>query len=636
MIQAASSQHQVKERLRSYRQLLTRLVQSDALSTGDIAAAYRQVTELAVQLLNVERASVWRLDAMNTQLECVDLYEQTPQRHSSGATIRARDVPQYFRALAEERCIAAHDAHTDPRTAEFAESYLQPTGIGAMLDAPIWVAGRMVGVVCHEHVGGARRWDFSEELLAGTVADFVARVIEAADRQRAERVLGEYRAHVQELVGIRAKELERLNAAVKREVSDWPNDRRRELAEVRSMIDSSPVPLVLTRLEDGEVRYVNLRACELFEIAIDQMIGRRAPDFYVEPSDRINFVEQLRAHGRVDGFVAKLKTRSGRAFWALMSAQCIPYQGEDCFMVGFSDVTAQKLAELAVRSSEQNLRAIFAAAPVPLVLSRERDQTVLLANQRAADLFGVPLDEVVGQRSPDYYVNQADRDANVALLMREGRVEDALIRMRKRNAAQFWATLSVRFIDFEGERCFLTGIHDVTIQKELEEQLRGLAMRDPLTGLFNRRHFLEFAEKALHRAERSSMTLALCMFDADHFKTVNDQHGHSIGDGVLTAIARAVEAAVRSSDVVARIGGEEFAVLLPDTDADVAAAVAERIRAAVEALEVKSGERPSVRPTVSVGVAGHVTGDDIEGLLLRADDALYRAKEQGRNRVVQA
>ena len=83
-----------------------------------------------------------------------------------------------------------------------------------MLDAPIWVAGRMVGVVCHEHVGGPRRWDFSEELLAGTIADFVARVIEAADRLRAERVLGQYRDHVQELVGIRTKELERLNAAL--------------------------------------------------------------------------------------------------------------------------------------------------------------------------------------------------------------------------------------------------------------------------------------------------------------------------------------------------------------------------------------------------------------------------------------
>lgn len=629
-------QHEVQERLRSYRQLLTRLVHSEALSTGDIAAAYRQVTELAVQLLNVERASVWRLDPMNARLECVDLFEQTPARHSHGTIILARDVPAYFRALAEERCLAAHDAHSDPRTAEFTESYLVPTGIGAMLDAPIWVAGRMVGVVCHEHVGGVRKWDFSEELLAGTVADFVARVIEAADRLRAEHVLGQYREHVQELVDIRVKERERLNAALQRELGDRPaaNDRRQELAEIRSMIDSSPVPLVLTRLEDAEVRYVNLRACELFEIPIDQMIGRRAPDFYVDPVDRSAFIEELRRYGRVDGFVAKLKTRKERAFWALMSAQRLVYQGEECFMVGFSDVTAQKVAELAVRSSEQNLRALFAATPIPLVLSRERDQTVLLANQRAADLFEVPLDEVVGQRAPDYYVSRAERDAVIARVLRDGRVDDTLVRLRTRTGTQFWGTLSARMIDFEGERCFLTGVHDVTLQKELEERLRELAMRDPLTGLYNRRHFLEFAEQALHRAARSSGALSLCMFDADHFKSVNDEHGHSIGDGVLTAIARAAGSAVRGGGVLARIGGEEFAVLLPDVDASGAARIAEQIRAAVEALEVPVDERESIRPTVSIGVAAHEAGDDIENLLLRADDALYRAKERGRNCVV--
>lgn len=628
--------HHVQERLRSYRQLLTRLVHSEALTTGDISAAYRQVTELAGELLNVERASVWRFDAANTRIECVDLFERTPTRHSHGTTIQAVDVPAYFRALAEERCLAAHDARLDPRTREFTEGYLVPTGIGAMLDAPIWVAGRMVGVVCHEHLGGPRNWEFSEELLAGTVADFVARVIEAAERLRTERVLGQYRDHVQELVDIRVKEIERLNAAVSREVVARPalHDERQELAEIRSMIDASPVPLVLTRLDDAEVRYVNRRAGELFEIAVDQMIGRRAPDFYVEPADRKAFIDRLRGSGRVDGFVAKLKTRTGRSFWAVMSAQRLAFQNEECFMVGFADVTAQKLAELAVRSSEQNLRALFAATPIPLVLSRVREQTVLLANQRAADLFDVPLDEVVGQHSPDFYVSRAERDVVVGKLLQDGRVDDALVRLRTSTGAQFWGMLSARVIEFEGQSCFLVGVHDVTLQKELEEQLRNLAMRDPLTGLYNRRHFLEFAEQALHRVSRSPGALTLCMFDADHFKSVNDEHGHSIGDGVLTAIARAAGGAVRSHGVLARIGGEEFAVLLPDVDARGASRVAEQIRAAVEALEVPVSERDSIRPTVSVGVASHVDGDDLEGLLLRADEALYRAKELGRNRVV--
>jgi diguanylate cyclase (GGDEF)-like protein/PAS domain S-box-containing protein len=634
MVQAVS-QYAVQERLRSYRQLLTRLVHSDALTTGDIDAAYQQVTELAVQLLNVERASVWRLDPMNTQLECMSLFERTRAQHTRGMLILAKAVPNYFRALAEERCLAAHDAHVDPRTSEFLQGYLGPEGIGAMLDAPIWVAGRMVGVVCHEHVGGPRKWDFSEELLAGTIADFVARVIEAADRVRSERVLGRYREHVQELVSIRLKEEERLKAALHREVTEKETARgqTRELEEIRSIIDSSPVPLVLTRLEDGEVRYVNLRACELFEIPIDQMIGRRAPDFYVDPLDRSAFIGQLRDHRRVDGFVAKLKTRKGQSFYALMSAQCLTYQGEECFMVGFSDVTAQKLAELAVRRSEQNVRALFEAAPVPLILSRVRDQVVLLANQRAADLFEVPLDEVVGQRSPDFYVNKDERDAVVEQLLTQGYAENSLARFRTRAGRLFWGTLSGRVIDLEGDGCFLVGLHDVTAHKELEQRLRDLAMRDALTSLFNRRYFLELAELQLDRAERAGAPLTLCMFDADHFKAINDQYGHATGDEVLKAIARAAEGAVRGADVLARIGGEEFAVLLPDTDPAAASRVAERIRAAVEALADESEELGRIRPTVSAGLATRIAGADIEALLREADAALYRAKQGGRNRV---
>jgi len=629
------SQHAVQERLRSYRQLLARLSHSEALSTGDIEVAYRQVTELAVQLLNVERASVWRFDAKHTQIECVGLYERTRAQHTHGMVILARDVPSYFRALAEERVLAAHDAHVDPRTSEFLQGYLGPEGIGAMLDAPIWVGGRMIGVVCHEHVGGPRRWEFSEELLAGTIADFVARVVEAADRVRHERVLGQYREHVQELVSIRHKEVERLKAALSREVTEKEvvRGQTRELEEIRSIIDSSPVPLVLTRLEDAEVRYVNLRACELFEVPIDQMIGKRAPDFYVDPYDRSAFIEQLRSQGRVDGFVAKLKTRSGQPFWALMSAQVLKYLGEDCFMVGFSDVTAQKVAEIAVRRSEQNVRTLFAAAPAPLILSRVRDQMVLLANQRAADLFEVPLEQVVGQRSPDYYVNKDERDAVVDALLRNGRVENALARFRTLGGRLFWATMSGRVIEFEGDGCFLVGLHDVTAQKELEERLRELATRDALTTLFNRRHFLELAELQLERSERSGSPVSLCMFDADHFKAVNDQHGHSVGDEVLKAIARAAESATRGGDVLARIGGEEFAVLLPDADSAHATRIAERIRAAVHDLAANGDVLQRIRPTVSVGVATSSPGDDIEALMQRADAALYRAKQGGRNRV---
>ncbi len=627
---------QVQERLRSYRQLLARLLRADALSTGDIEAAYRQATELAVQLLNVERASVWRLDATHRKIRCYDLFERSKNEHSSGQLIHEKQVPAYFAAIAEERCLAAHDAHQDPRTSGFSKSYLAPLGIGALLDAPIWVSGRVIGVVCHEHVGDPRRWEFEEELLAGTVADFVARVIEAADRLRAERVLGQYRQHVQELVGLQGRQLARLNGALQREPGEWQalREQQRELDEIRRIIDASPVPMVLTRLQDGEVRYVNERAAELFEMPNGEMIGQRAPDFYVHAEDRAAFIEELERSGRVDGFVAQLKTRTDRAFWALMSAVCVSYQSDACFMVGFSDVTAQKLAELAVRQGAQSLRTLFAAAPVALVLSRLSDEAVVLANQRASDLFEVPLEQVVGEKTPDYYVDPAQRDAIIQRLVRQGHVEEGAVRMRTRTGKEFWANLSGRVLEFEGESCVLVGAHDVSAQKEVEARLRELATRDPLTGLWNRRHFLELAEREVKRVARAEGKLALCTLDADHFKRVNDAHGHAVGDRVLVAIARAAASALRTTDVLARVGGEEFHVLLPDTDAEGAHAVAERMRRAIAEVNVASETGSPIRASVSIGVTVQRAGDDLEAVLRRADDALYRAKQQGRNRTV--
>lgn len=624
----------VRERLRTYRPLLAGLLRSEALSTGDIDTAYRQITELAAQVLDVERASVWRLESMN-ELRCRDLYERTAHAHSGGQVILEKDVPAYFAALAEERCLAVHDAHADPRTSGFAEGYLGPLGIGAMLDAPIWVAGRMVGVVCHEHVGGPRHWEFDEELLAATVADFVARVIEVAERLRAERVLGQYRHHIQEILGLRGRQREQLNVVLEREVTGWQaaRDEQRELDETRRVFDASPVPMVITRLRDSEVRYLNQRAAELFEVATGAL-DMRAPDFYVDPADRSAFLDELRAAGRVDGFVAQLRTRTGRPFWALMSAVRMPYQGDECFMAAFSDVTAQKLAEAAVRNSAQSLRTLFAAAPVPLVLTRIDDRRVVLANQRAADLFEMPLSEVVGQRTPDYYVDQEQREVLVQKLLRDGRVEESAVRLRTRTGKELWASLSGRVLDFEGVPCFLVGVHDVTPQKELEEQLRELATRDPLTGLYNRRHFMELAQREVERVARTRTPLSVCMLDADRFKRVNDAHGHAAGDRLLVALARAAGSVLRVVDVLARVGGEEFYALLPDIGAAGAAGVAERIHRAVHEVVVTADSGALIHPTVSIGVTDLRPGDDLESLLRRADGALYRAKQEGRDRTV--
>lgn len=147
------------------------------------------ITEAAGQALEVERVSVWLFNPDRTQIECADLYELSKDEHSAGAVFAAADYPEYFRALNQERTIAAHNAHEDSRTGEFSATYLRPLGIGSMLDAPLRLGVECAGVVCHEHVGPLREWTLDEQNFAGSVADLVSLALEAHVRARTEREL---------------------------------------------------------------------------------------------------------------------------------------------------------------------------------------------------------------------------------------------------------------------------------------------------------------------------------------------------------------------------------------------------------------------------------------------------------------
>jgi two-component system cell cycle response regulator len=163
-----------------------------------------------------------------------------------------------------------------------------------------------------------------------------------------------------------------------------------------------------------------------------------------------------------------------------------------------------------------------------------------------------------------------------------------------------------------------------------------MAFTDPLTGLHNRHYLTRHLAALLANAASSGKRLAFLILDADHFKSVNDTHGHDIGDEVLREFARRISANVRGIDLACRFGGEEFVVVMPDTDVSLAYTVAERLRQSVEAVPFPISRPPDkLNVTISIGIAGSEgAGDTAEALLHRADQALYRAKRDGRNRVV--
>lgn len=191
------------------------------------------------------------------------------------------------------------------------------------------------------------------------------------------------------------------------------------------------------------------------------------------------------------------------------------------------------------------------------------------------------------------------------------------------------------YLDEDGHPVGIIGVlTDITDRKVMEGELRRLATVDPLTGAHNRRHFLGVATSELERSQRYGHPMTVIMMDIDHFKRINDTHGHAVGDDALKATVNACLHELRDTDTLGRLGGEEFAILLPETPIHGGIEVAERLRLAMAALRTPLPNGDMLAFTCSLGVAVHEPGDaDFASILARADGALYRAKSGGRNRV---
>ena len=174
---------------------------------------------------------------------------------------------------------------------------------------------------------------------------------------------------------------------------------------------------------------------------------------------------------------------------------------------------------------------------------------------------------------------------------------------------------------------------EIVKRKKIEKDLQEQATTDPLTGILNRRAFFDKAQREQQRTHRYQRKLSVLMMDLDFFKSINDNYGHLGGDEILKIFAQEAEKPLRTSDLIGRVGGEEFAVILPETDLERAVKIAERIRLRVQDISVPIGQL-EIHFTVSIGVSEMMSEEtDINSALNRADKALYRAKEAGRNRV---
>jgi diguanylate cyclase (GGDEF)-like protein/PAS domain S-box-containing protein len=326
---------------------------------------------------------------------------------------------------------------------------------------------------------------------------------------------------------------------------------------------------------------------------------------------------------------AFLRLLSGNVVVALDNAQLVERLRE------LNATLEQRVAERtrALRESEERMLALLGNAPVPMTVTRAADGILVYANAPAAAVMGVTPQELAGQPAALLYRDVRDRERLYAQYRRDGVVRDFEVLLRTRDDQDRWGLVTLVPMVYDGAPSVMATVIDISARKRMEEELRRLATTDALTGVANRGHFMERAAAELQRARRYGRPLAVVMLDIDHFKQINDQHGHSAGDEAIRQATAVCRAMVRQQDLVGRLGGEEFGILLPETGLEAALHLAQRLCERIAAVQVPLAAHCALHMTASFGVAQWQDGDGADELLGHADRALYAAKHAGRNRV---
>ena len=266
---------------------------------------------------------------------------------------------------------------------------------------------------------------------------------------------------------------------------------------------------------------------------------------------------------------------------------------------------------------------------------------IVFVNPAFEKLMGYRADEVIGE-NPKFLQGPATEDKTryqIRQAMRDNKSIRTQILNYAKDGNELWLDINfVPLFDENGALAYYAAIErDLTEHKKLQFELEDMAKTDGLTGMANRQAFMERANSEFNRARRYSRSLSVIMIDIDHFKSINDQYGHAAGDQVLRQLGQHCHNRLRDSDFLGRIGGEEFALLLPDTPQDSAFHVAERMREQLSKTTIALDNGITLEITASFGVASVNEEDaDFNAMLHRADAAMYNAKHGGRNQVKSA
>jgi diguanylate cyclase (GGDEF)-like protein/PAS domain S-box-containing protein len=414
------------------------------------------------------------------------------------------------------------------------------------------------------------------------------------------------------------------------------------LKTLKLMFNANPDAVWLIRMSDTLIIDVNRGFTMLTGYRHDEAVGKTTLELglWNDPAARERLVRMMNAAGICRNYEIEYVRKDGRKRIGILSSSLTMMDGVSHAVTSLHDISGRKRMEDRLHRSEEKFRMLVENSH-DIIYTLAADGTCTFMSPVWTRLLGHATSEVIGKsfrefvHPDDLAACEIFLETVIATGERRSGIE---YRLRSKDGKWFWHTTSaVPFRDETGKVVGFYGISsDVGERRKFLEDLEKKATTDELTGVINRRYFIELATAEVKRALRFAHPLSFALIDIDHFKQINDTWGHAAGDRALMHFARVVRENIREIDILCRFGGDEFVLLLPETDSAAACPILERLRAILADTPLEF-DGVMIPVSVSVGVAicnvAENSDDSLDAILGRADKALYQAKENGRDRV---